>query len=393
MSESFQNLPGLHVALQQSEWSDLASISQVRLPASRFVYMDSNWENTNRLFSQSANRKLEDSAQMAVVRISNSFAKNENQHPLSHKGDLLILPLKFVELIHSVSSKDHLNLKSLLEPFNIQVSDHCLDKEWEKWFVYEGIRRNTGVAQDLCTSLGLVCRWKKRAEDTTWEDLAELITRTNSSQNKSESLASVFCSNIQNLLSETRSWQNTEGFPVAVARSWIKIQSSSEAYAAKLKMKTKLDSLIIESKISRLENDQEYPNAIVTECKKIKNAHAKSFSKEFTPLSLAFLLRFIYLNEVSTIDPKSFRTRLQQIKESDGEKAARLAAFLVSARMGAEKVASTFFISEPLVEETAEFSTMTVESLPDTQVELAPDTPVELARDTTTGDALNTPDS
>ena len=377
MSELFQNLPGLHVALQQSEWSDLASISQVRLPSSRFVYIDSNWENSNRLFSQSANRKLEDSAQMAVVRISNSFTNNENQHPLSHKGDLLILPLKYVESIYSVSSKDHLNLKSLLEPFNIQVSDHCLDKEWEKWFIYEGIRRNTGVAQDLCTSLGLDCRWKKRSEDTTWEDLAELITRTNNSQKNSESLTTIFCSKIQNLLSETRSWQSTEGFPVAVARSWIKIQSSNEAYATKLRMKTKLDSLISESKMSRLESDQEYPETIVTECRKIKNAHAKSFSNEFTPLSLGFILRFVYLNEASTIDPNSFRLRIQQIKNSDGEKAARLAAFLVSARMGAEKVTSTFFISEPQIEVMAEFPTMAA----------------DLAPDTTIGEAMNSPDS
>ncbi len=137
--------------------------------------------------------------------------------------------------------------------------------------------------------------------------------------------------------------------------------------------------------MSRLESDQEYPETIVTECRKIKNAHAKSFSNEFTPLSLGFILRFVYLNEASTIDPNSFRLRIQQIKNSDGEKAARLAAFLVSARMGAEKVTSTFFISEPLIEVMAEFSTMAAD--------LAPDMTVELAPDTTIGEPMNSPDS
>jgi len=62
-----------------------------------------------------------------------------------------------------------------------------------------------------------------------------------------------------------------------------------------------------------------------------------------------------------------------------------LQADLVSARMGAEKVTSTFFISEPLIEEMAEFSTMAAELEPDMTVEFVPDT--------TTGDPMNSPDS
>jgi hypothetical protein len=49
------------------------------------------------------------------------------------------------------------------------------------------------------------------------------------------------------------------------------------------------------------------------------------------------------LNEISNISKDAFIVRLNQIRSSDGEHAARLAAFVIASRMGAEKVRELFF--------------------------------------------------
>jgi hypothetical protein len=49
------------------------------------------------------------------------------------------------------------------------------------------------------------------------------------------------------------------------------------------------------------------------------------------------------LNEISNISKDAFIVRLNQIRDLDGDHAARFAAFVIASRMGAEKVHELFF--------------------------------------------------
>ena len=330
------------IALHQSEWSELFTLGELRISAGRIIRRSGNpGADLERTFAHSANRKLEDSAQMVVVYLATDTGALQ-KHPLAIKGDLVIFNENDISQIRAVSHKDLFYIRETAEPLGFAIPDETLDIEWESWYLSEGIRRNASWSITLCKMLNLETNWNKRSDNLTWSQITASITRFEAPIPR-EDLVSKVASNVKLLLSEVRTHQNTATLPIAISNAWIHLLKGDQPIEIKPRIQTKIETILADSRNRRIDGSEPFPDEIIEFSKKIKNSYKQFFSKEVTPLSLAFIIRFSYLNEISSISKDAFIVRLNQIQSSDGEHAARLAAFVIASRMGAEKVRELFF--------------------------------------------------
>jgi hypothetical protein len=330
------------VALHQSEWSDLFSIGEVRISAGRIIATGENLNiDFNRIFAHSANRKLEDSAQMVVVTVTTGL-NSLQKHPLSNKGDLVVIGENDVSQVQAVSQKDLFYIRETAEPFGFLIPDETLDTEWESWYVYEGIRRNTSWSIALCSKLGLDTNWKKRSDNLTWDQITTSLTRLNTTVPNGDLVLKI-ASNMKHLLSEVRTHQNTATLPIAISSAWIHLLTTDQPIETRPRLQAKIEATLADSRNRRIDGSEPFPDEILGLSKKMKGSYKQFFSREVTPLSLTFIFRFSYLNEISNISKDAFIVRLNQIRDLDGDHAARFAAFVIASRMGAEKVHELFF--------------------------------------------------
>jgi len=330
------------VSLHQSEWSDLFSIGEVRISAGRIIATGENLNiDFNRIFAHSANRKLEDSAQMVVVTVTTGL-NSLQKHPLSNKGDLVVIGENDVSGVQAVSQKDLFYIRETAEPFGFLIPDETLDTEWESWYVYEGIRRNTSWSIALCNKLGLDTNWKKRSDNLTWDQITTSLTRFNTTVPNGDLILKI-ASNMKHLLSEVRTHQNTATLPIAISSAWIHLLTTDQPIETRPRLQAKIEATLADSRNRRIDGSEPFPDEILGLSKKMKGSYKQFFSREITPLSLTFIFRFSYLNEISNISKDAFIVRLNQIRDLDGDHAARFAAFVIASRMGAEKVHELFF--------------------------------------------------
>ena len=335
------------LALHQSEWSDLFSIGEVRISAGRIVATGENLSiDFNRIFAHSANRKLEDSAQMVVVSLTTAL-NSLQKHPLSNRGDLVVIGENDVSQVQAVSQKDLFYIREAAEPFGVFIPDETLDTEWESWYLYEGIRRNANRSIALCNKLGLDTNWKKRSDNLTWDQITTSITRYDTPIPGGDLILKV-AANLKHLMSEVRAHQNTATLPIAISNAWIHLLTTDHPVETRPRLQAKIEATLADSRNRRIDGSEPFPDEILVLSRKIKGSYKQFFSREVTPLSLAFIFRFSYLNEISNISKDAFIVRLNQIRESDSEHAARFAAFVIASRMGAEKVNELFFAKNPI---------------------------------------------
>jgi hypothetical protein len=356
------------IALHQSEWSDLFSIGEVRISAGRVIGISQNLgPDFKRIFAHSANRKLEDSAQMVVVSM-NTGLNSLQKHPLSSKGDLVVISENDVSRVQVVSQKDLFYIRETIEPYGFSIPDETLDVEWESWYVFEGIRRNTSLAIALCEKLGLTTNWKKRSDNLTWNQITSALTRFNTATSFDDLVLKV-ASNAKHLLSEVRTQQNTDALPIAISSAWIHLLEPGQPFGIKPKLQSKVESILIDARNRRIDGSEPFTPEILELSKKLKNSFKPYFSREITPLSLAFIFRFIYLNEISNFSKESFFIRLNQVQNLDGQNAARLAAYVVASRMGAEKVHEVFFARSAILPSDSQNLNMQSDSEPRPELE------------------------
>lgn len=335
------------VALHQSEWSDLFSIGEVRISAGRVVATGEDLSmDFNRIFAHSANRKLEDSAQMVVIFMTTGL-NSLQKHPLSNKGDLVVIGENDVSRVQAVSQKDLFYIRETAAPFGFSIPDETLDAEWESWYLYEGIRRNANRSIALCNKIGLGTNWKKRSDNLTWDQITTSITRFGTTVPDDDLILKI-ASNMKHLLSEVRAHQNTATLPIAISNAWIHLLTTDQPIESSPRIQAKIEATLADSRNRRIDGSEPFPAEILGLSKKIKGSYRQFFSKEVTPLSLAFIFRFSYLNEISNISKDAFIVRLNQIRDSDGEHSARFAAFVIASRMGAEKVHELFFAKDAI---------------------------------------------
>jgi hypothetical protein len=222
------------------------------------------------------------------------------------------------------------------------IPDETLDTEWESWYVYEGIRRNTSWSIALCSKLGLDTNWKKRSDNLTWDQITTSLTRLNTTVPNGDLVLKI-ASNMKHLLSEVRTHQNTATLPIAISSAWIHLLTTDQPIETRPRLQAKIEATLADSRNRRIDGSEPFPDEILGLSKKMKGSYKQFFSREVTPLSLTFIFRFSYLNEISNISKDAFIVRLNQIRDLDGDHAARFAAFVIASRMGAEKVHELFF--------------------------------------------------
>jgi hypothetical protein len=348
------------IGLRSEEWSNLFAAGEIRILRTRLIKSSDSSLSIDlpRLFSVSANGKLEDSGQMIIAQLKYDPKKLPPRHPRSVKSDLFIIPLQNFTSFYLVQEKDHQHVTDLVVELGIKIEPNCFDDDWNNWVLEEGVRQRISASQIVLSAMALRKLPSKRSDRFSWEEIATCVLRPSAKFNHNDSILITFLRAKTKLIDLTQEYRKSEAHFISSAAEWSRLHTDKGDTNNDAKFSRKLAKELTRCKEISWSNPNLISNETLKFASQIRRKFKTSFNKELTPASISLYLRHSYQIKNEIFKPEEFKSQISSLLKIDGIKAAVLTCFLVATELGLERTHSYFNVSRDKILNTEMSSTL-----------------------------------
>lgn len=335
------------VGLRFAEWSNLFATGEIRILRTRLIKSSDSSLSLDlpKLFSVSANGKLEDSEQMIIAQLKYDSNKLPPRHPESVKSDLFIISLENFTSFYMVQKKNHQHVADLVVELGIKIEPNCFDDDWNNWVLEEGVRQRISASQIVLSALALKKAPPQRSDRFLWEEIATCVLRPSAKFTHNDSILITFLRAKTKLIDVTQEYRKNEAHFISSAAEWARFHLDKGDKNNDDKFSRKLAKELIRCKEVSWSNPNLISNETLKFASQIRRRYKASFNKELTPASISLYLRHSYQIKNGIFKPEEFKSQISSLLKLDGIKAAILTCFLVATELGLEQTHSFFNVS------------------------------------------------